>query len=141
LFSKRRASWSPAPSPILRRSGPLDPLNDWACAADSHPIILFEAIGGVGKSMLAWEWVNIHAGGVRGPWADGEPYVHRYELNKARALLEALEVEIPDLQPYDPAKDEKLPWEDQVVAAIEKLKAENEAKKAAEKSESESGEH
>ena len=31
--------------------------------------------------------------------------------------------------PYDPAKDEKLPWEDEVAAAIEKLRTEKEAKK------------
>lgn len=60
-------------------------------------------------------------------WADGEPYVHRYELNKARALLEQLGAGIPNLPPYDPAKDEKLPWEDEVAAAIEKLRAEKEA--------------
>ena|ERR1035437_1372066 len=60
-------------------------------------------------------------------WADGEPYVHRYELNKARALLEKLGAEIPNLPPYDPAKYEKLPWEDDVAAAIEKLRAEKEA--------------
>lgn len=64
-------------------------------------------------------------------WADGEPYVHRYELNKTTALLEQLGAEIPTLLPYDPAKDEKLPWEDEVVAAIKKLQAEKEAEKAA----------
>ena len=62
-------------------------------------------------------------------WADGEHYVHRYGLNKARALLEKLGAEIPKLPPYDPAKDEKLPWEDQVAAAIEKLRAEKKTKK------------
>lgn len=70
----------------------------------------------------AYEWA----------WADGEPYVHRYELNKARDLLEELGEEIPDLPPYDPAKDEKFPWEDEVAAAIDKLRAEKEAKEAAE---------
>jgi hypothetical protein len=60
-------------------------------------------------------------------WADGEPYVYRYDLNKARALLEQLGVEIPDLPPYDPAKDEKFPWEDELAAAIEKLRSEKEA--------------
>jgi tetratricopeptide (TPR) repeat protein len=64
----------------------------------------------------------------RSAWADGEPYVYRYELNKARALLEKLGAEIPNLPPYDPAKDEKLPWEDEVAAAVEKLRAEKEAK-------------
>ncbi|MCP4583172.1 MAG: TIR domain-containing protein [candidate division Zixibacteria bacterium] len=68
-------------------------------------------------------------------WADGEPYVHRYELNKTIEVLKKLDVPIPNLPDYDPAKDEKLPWEDEVVAAIEKLKAENEAKKAAEENE------
>ncbi len=71
-------------------------------------------------ALAAYDWA----------WADGEPYVHRYELNKTRALLERLGVEIPDLPLYDPAKDEKLPWEDEVVAAIEKLRAEKQAEKA-----------
>jgi hypothetical protein len=61
-------------------------------------------------------------------WADGEPYVHRYALNKARALLEQLGAEIPNLPAYDPAKDGKFPLEDEVAAAIEKLRAEKEAK-------------
>ncbi|MBV9759398.1 MAG: DUF4062 domain-containing protein [Acidobacteriaceae bacterium] len=60
----------------------------------------------------------------RWSWADGEPYVFRYNLNKARALLEQLGAEIPDLQPYDPAKATKFPWEDQLIAALEKLRAE-----------------
>jgi hypothetical protein len=60
-------------------------------------------------------------------WADGEPYVHRYELNKARALLETLGVPIPNLPPYDPAKDEKLPWEDDVAAAIAELRRQQES--------------
>ncbi len=70
-------------------------------------------------------------------WADGEPYVRRYELNQSQALLEKLGVEIPNLPPYDPDKDEKLPWEDEVAAAIDKLRAENEAKQAAEESQEE----
>ncbi len=61
-------------------------------------------------------------------WHEGEPFVDRNRLNKSRALLEQLGAEIPKLPPYDPAKDEKLPWEDAVVVAIEVLRA----KKAAE---------
>jgi hypothetical protein len=61
-------------------------------------------------------------------WADGEPYVDRYELTQTTALLQQMNVPIPDLPPYDPAKDEKLPWEDEVRAAIEKLRTEKEAK-------------
>jgi len=56
-------------------------------------------------------------------WADGEPYVYRYELDQARALLGQLGVEVPILPPYDPTLDEKLPWEDDVAAVIEKWEA------------------
>ena len=68
----------------------------------------------------------------RWAWADGEPFVHRYELTKSRALLEQLGAEIPNLPPYDRAKDEKLPWEDAVVAAIEELRATKAAEKKTE---------
>jgi hypothetical protein len=61
--------------------------------------------------------------GYRDAWADGEPYVFRYQLDKARALLTELGVPIPRLPPYDPAKDERFPWEDAVEAAIEELRA------------------
>jgi tetratricopeptide (TPR) repeat protein len=60
-------------------------------------------------------------------WADGEPYVYRYELNSARDLLEQLGVEVPDLPPYDPANDEPFPWEAEVEAAIEKIRADNDS--------------
>lgn len=70
----------------------------------------------------------------REAWADGEPYVWRYGLNKASALLGKLGVEAPNLPPYDPTKDEKLPWEDELIAAIEKLRAEKEAEEAAKRS-------
>jgi hypothetical protein len=60
-------------------------------------------------------------------WADGEPYVRRYDLDKARAILETLGAEIPNLPPFDPSKIEKFPYEDEVAAAIEKLQAEKDA--------------
>lgn len=62
--------------------------------------------------------------GYRWAWADGEPFVRRHSLNRAHALLEQLGVAIPALPPYDPTKDEKLPWEDAVAAAIQELQAE-----------------
>ena len=52
----------------------------------------------------------------------------------ARALLEQLGAEILDLPAYDPAKYEKFPWEGEVAAAIDELRAENEAEKPAEDS-------
>jgi hypothetical protein len=63
-------------------------------------------------------------------WADGEPYVHRYELSKTTELLQQMNVPIPSLPPYDPAKDEPFPWEADARAATEKLRAEKEAKRS-----------
>jgi hypothetical protein len=60
---------------------------------------------------------------------DGEPYVRRYELNKATALPKQLGTEVPTLPPYDPAKDEEFPWEDKMAAAIANFRAEKEAEK------------
>ncbi|TNJ38379.1 hypothetical protein FGF66_09435 [Chlorobaculum thiosulfatiphilum] len=62
-------------------------------------------------------------------WADGEPYVHRYELDKATELLKELNVPIPNLPPYDPLKDEPFPWEADLRKAIEELKTQKESKK------------
>ena len=56
-------------------------------------------------------------------WADGEPYARRHELEKVRALLKQLGAEIPNLPPYDPLKGERFQWEDEVAAAIERLRA------------------
>ncbi|MBL9171938.1 MAG: DUF4062 domain-containing protein [Verrucomicrobiales bacterium] len=62
-------------------------------------------------------------------WADGEPYVNRYELTQTTELLQQMNVPIPNLPPYDPAKDEPFPWEADARAAIERLRAEKESKK------------
>jgi hypothetical protein len=63
-------------------------------------------------------------------WSDGEPYVYRYYLNKSRALLEKLNVPIPNLPPYDPSKRETFPWAPAVHAAIAKLRARKAGKEA-----------
>ena len=74
----------------------------------------------------------------RWAWAEGEPYVHRYELTKATELLQRLNVPIPNLPPYDPANEEPFAWEADVVALLERVRAEQEkkAKASAEASES-----
>ncbi len=56
-------------------------------------------------------------------WADGEPYFHRYELTKTGELLRKMNVPLPNLLPYNPAKDEPFPWETDVREAIAKLGA------------------
>ena len=54
---------------FVGRRAQLEDLNEWAKPADSHPVLLFDAIGGSGKSMLTWEWTTKHATQVRGDWA------------------------------------------------------------------------
>jgi tetratricopeptide (TPR) repeat protein len=76
-------------------------------------------------ALEAWRWA----------WADGEPYVFRYELNRARTLLENLGVEIPQLPPHDPSKDQPFPWEDRLAAKIDQLRAVKEAEERAKEKE------
>ena len=63
----------------------------------------------------------------RWAWADGEPFVRRFELTKTTELLMQLNAPIPILTTYDPTKDEPFPWEAEVRTAIEKLRAEKTA--------------
>lgn len=85
--------------------------------AHRYLAMLWRAIGDFDKAqqhaLAAYKWA----------WADGEPYVHRYELTKTTELLQQMSVPIPKLPDYDPAKDEPFPWEADVRAAIEKLRA------------------
>ena len=53
---------------FVGRASELQMLNAWA-NDESDPILLFEAIGGSGKSMLTWEWVSNHAVTARKDWA------------------------------------------------------------------------
>jgi len=58
----------PAGNPFVGRIDELKTLQAWAQPADPNPILLFHAVGGSGKSMLAWEWVTKHAPATR-DWA------------------------------------------------------------------------
>ena len=69
------------------------------------------------------EQAKIHAiSAYKSAWADGEPFGQRFRLNQAIALLKQFGAAIPVLPPYDPLKDENLPWEDEIVTAIRKAK-------------------
>ncbi len=46
-------------SPFTGRASDLDILNEWAQSDD--PVLVIEAIGGTGKSALAWQWVQNRA--------------------------------------------------------------------------------
>ena len=54
---------------FVGRASELQTLDEWAGEADPDPMLLFEAIGGSGKSMLTWEWVTNHAVNARKDWA------------------------------------------------------------------------
>ncbi|TNJ36055.1 ATP-binding protein [Chlorobaculum thiosulfatiphilum] len=54
---------------FVGREAQLQELDDWAKAADPTNLLLYEAIGGNGKSMLTWEWATNHATTVRSDWA------------------------------------------------------------------------
>lgn len=54
---------------FVGRRDQLDTLNEWALPADPHNVLLYEAIGGSGKSMLSWEWIRNHAPKVPQEWA------------------------------------------------------------------------
>jgi hypothetical protein len=56
----------------------------------------------------------------------GEPYVYRYHLDRADALLRDLGETPPEVPQHDPAKDEVFDWEDDVRALIEKTRKERE---------------
>jgi hypothetical protein len=53
---------------FVGRKAQLETLNEWASPADAHPVLLFEAIGGAGKSMLTWEWAKNRSGDARSDW-------------------------------------------------------------------------
>lgn len=54
---------------FVGRGDELRTLNDWCGEADPNPMLLFEAMGGSGKSMLTWKWLNEDAPSVRSDWA------------------------------------------------------------------------
>ena len=54
---------------FVGRAAELQTLSGWAAPEDPHPMLLFEAIGGTGKSMLTWEWTLKRANAARADWA------------------------------------------------------------------------
>lgn len=57
-------------------------------------------------------------------WAQGEPYVHRWELEQARSILQQLGEPEPQLPVWDEANYVPFEHEDKVIELIEKLKRE-----------------
>ncbi|MDB6024178.1 MAG: hypothetical protein JWM68_401 [Verrucomicrobiales bacterium] len=116
---------------------PADPSHPGELAESRHEAERLAQLCNPAHRRLAQLWLVLgdperakyHAlAAYRWAWADGEPYVQRYELTKTTELLQQMNVPIPKLPPYDPTKDEPFPWEAEVRAAIEKLRAEKEGK-------------
>jgi hypothetical protein len=61
-------------------------------------------------------------------WHDGGRYVYRYWLDQAKALLDQLNVPIPNLEVLHPDTAPRFDWEDDVEAALAKLRAKKESK-------------
>lgn len=75
-------------------------------------------------------------------YADGEPYVRRDELNKTKALLDQLVLEIPKLPCYGQISDKRLSWGNDVAAVIDRilvLREENKRKRNMQGHSSENG--
>ncbi len=51
------------------RQAQLEELDDWASASNPTNLLLYEAIGGNGKSMLTWEWATKYSMKARNDWA------------------------------------------------------------------------
>jgi tetratricopeptide (TPR) repeat protein len=47
----------------------LETIDNWATSSDSYSVLLFEAIGGAGKSILTWEWISEYSSNARKDWA------------------------------------------------------------------------
>ncbi|MDZ4288324.1 MAG: DUF4062 domain-containing protein, partial [Prosthecobacter sp.] len=60
---------------FVGRQAELDALTDWANRSDLTNLLLFEAIGGNGKSMLTWEWTIWHSTKGR---AGGDAWAGRF---------------------------------------------------------------
>jgi transcriptional regulator with XRE-family HTH domain len=69
---------------FVGRDAELQSLSDWALPADPTNLLLFEAIGGNGKSMLAWQWTQYHSTAVRTEWA-GRFWYSFYEKGASMA--------------------------------------------------------
>lgn len=95
---------------FVGRQAQLDVLRDWAIPADAHPVLLFDAIGGSGKSMLTWEWTTIpeYATKVRTDWA-GRFWYSSYERGAIMADFCRRALAYITREPFDTFKKQKTP--------------------------------
>ncbi len=117
-----------AEAPLASARQDAERLAQWRRPAHYFLALLWRALGDIEQAkhhaLAAYRWA----------WADGEPYVRRYELTKATELLQQLNVPLPNLPPYDPAKEEPFAWEADVRALLETIRAEQEQRAEREQS-------
>ncbi len=65
----------------------------------------------------------------RRAWGEGPPFIRWYDLERSRALLKQLGEPEPRLPAFDPSKVPPIPFEKEIRAAIERLRAERAARK------------
>jgi tetratricopeptide (TPR) repeat protein len=71
-------------------------------------------------------------------WADGEPYVNWWYLQRCRKVLKELGQPEPQFPPFDPATAKPFPFEAKLLAYVEKKRKEKEEKEENEKAQSKS---
>jgi tetratricopeptide (TPR) repeat protein len=59
----------------------------------------------------------------RRAWGEGPPHIRWYDLERCRAILAEMGEPEPQLPPFDPAKVPPIPYEKEIRAAIDRLRA------------------
>jgi Domain of unknown function (DUF4062) len=105
---------------FVGRSSELQTLTDWCGPADPNPMLLFEAMGGSGKSMLTWEWLTKHALGARDVWA-GRFWYSFYEKGAVMAGFCRQALAYMTMKPAKEFANLRMPeLSDRLVAELEK---------------------
>lgn len=95
-------------------------LSDWCDAADPNSMLLLEAVGGSGKSMLTWEWLTKHSTSARGDWA-GRFWYSFYE--KGAVMTDFCCAALAYMTDTDPSGFRKLSTQqlfDRLIAQLER---------------------
>lgn len=130
-----RRTGAPAPSYVAIRALALARLKRTKAAREA----LAEVVDQTSSQYVAEAWLAlgerekareaIHKA-YKWAWADGPPHIHWYALKRCREIMAELGEPEPTLPPFDPSKVEPIPYEAEIRAVIERLKAEKAAKDA-----------
>lgn len=93
---------------FVGRAAELKALRSWAASGEPDPVLLYEAIGGTGKSMLTWEWTVHHAGNADFGWA-GRFWYSFYENGAVMADFGRRALAYMTGQPLDAFRKKRQP--------------------------------